>query len=66
MTKSETVPLVRACAVGKRPAVEVHWKGHWYPPHVLAQRGGAYNTSYDEEGAEWNKWVASRGIRPHS
>jgi hypothetical protein len=51
---------------GTGSAVEVRWKGDWYPAHVLAQRGGVHYIQYDGEGEEWNEWVASRRIRTRS
>ena len=44
-------------AVGS--AVEVRWKGDWYPARVLALRGGVHYIQYDGEGEEWNEWVPS-------
>jgi hypothetical protein len=43
--------------------VEVRWKGDWYPATILELRGGVHYIAYDDEGEEWNEWVASKRIR---
>jgi hypothetical protein len=44
-------------------AVEVQWKGKWYPATVLEAHAGIHHIQYDEYGPEWNEWVASKRIR---
>jgi hypothetical protein len=44
-------------------AVEVRWKGDWYPAQVLDVRGGVHYIKYDADSDEWNEWVGSRRIR---
>lgn len=45
-------------------AVQVQWKGKWYPAKVAAMRSGVHQIRYDTYGPEWNEWVASQRIRP--
>jgi len=43
--------------------VEVRWKGDWYAATILELRGGVHYIKYDDDGDEWNEWVASKRIR---
>jgi hypothetical protein len=45
-------------------AVEVRWKGAWYPATIRERRGGMHCIAYDGYGAEWNEWVSTKRIRP--
>ena len=44
-------------------AVDVKWKGKWYPGRVLDDDGGAYFVSYDGYDSTWNEWAAPGRVR---
>lgn len=43
--------------------VEVEWEGKWYPAHVLDAKLGVHFVHYDDDGEEWDEWVAPQRIR---
>ncbi len=44
-------------------ALEVEWRGVWYPARVLAERAGIHHIHYDGYSDAWDEWVASRRCR---
>lgn len=44
-------------------AVEVKWKGNWYPATILEAYSGIHQIQYEGYGPEWNEWVALKRIR---
>ena len=44
-------------------AVEIDFKGVWYPGKVLKVEGEMYFVSYDEWDAVWNEWVGAERLR---
>ena len=44
-------------------AVEIDFKGVWYPGKVLKVEGEMYFVSYDEWDAVWNEWVDAERLR---
>jgi len=54
-------PGLEVHARGK--AVEVQWKGRWFPAKVLDERRGVHHIRYDGFGPEWDEWVAKERIR---
>lgn len=44
-------------------AVEVLWKGRWYPAKVLETKPSQWFIGYDGYGKEWNEWVGQDRIR---
>lgn len=50
-------------AYARGAAVEVLWKGRWFPATVLAERLGVHHIRYDGFGGEWDEWVAKERIR---
>lgn len=38
-------------------AVNILWKGQWYPGRILEVRNGAYHITYDGYDSSWNEWV---------
>jgi hypothetical protein len=64
----EWVPLERVRELRREThpigaAVEVRWKGDWFPAVVLDVRSGIHLIHYDGYGAEWDEWVAGRRVR---
>ena len=53
--------LLTAQAPGE--AVEVYWKGRWYPARVLQAKASQWFIAYDGYGANWNEWVGQDRIR---
>lgn len=47
----------------KGTAIEVKWKGDWYPAKILKGHSGIHYIQYDDSGPEWNEWVALKRIR---
>ena len=50
--------------VGPGSAVDVYWKGDWYPARVLERRGASYYVTYDGYARSWDEWVGSNRLRP--
>ncbi|MEO8587825.1 MAG: agenet domain-containing protein [Flavobacteriales bacterium] len=44
-------------------AVEIDFKGVWYPGKILKVDGEKYFVSYDEWDAVWNEWVGKERLR---
>ncbi len=44
-------------------AVQIEWRGAWYPGKVLRQRGHRYLVHYDGFGGEWNEWAPASRVR---
>lgn len=44
-------------------AVEVNWKGSWYPAHVISVRRNRWKVHYDGYSDSWDEWVTARRIR---
>lgn len=44
-------------------AVEVEWKGKWYPARVLKVSKGTYFIHYDGYESSWDEWVGPKRIR---
>jgi len=58
--------LNRLRAARKGQAVEINWRGGWWPGKVLRARDGRYKISYDNYGSEWDEWVTPDRLRaPH-
>ena len=53
--------ITSAYKIGER--VEVEWKKHWYPAHIINIKGGSHYVSYDEYDLDDNEWVSSKRIR---
>jgi hypothetical protein len=50
-------------AFGVGDAVEVKWKGSWYPASVLETKNGKYKIHYDGYSNSWDEWVGPNRIR---
>lgn len=48
---------------GKGDAVEVNWKGQWYPARVLKVGNGQWRIRYDGYSSSWDEWVGPDRIR---
>lgn len=58
--------LVRLRTARKGQAVEINWRGGWWPGKVLRGKNGRYKITYDNYGAEWDEWVTPKRLRaPH-
>lgn len=44
-------------------AVQVLWKGSWYPAHVLSARNGKYRIHYDGYDSSWDETVGPSRIK---
>lgn len=44
-------------------AVQVKWKGSWWPAHVLKAKGGLWKIHYDGYDSSWDEWVGPDRIR---
>jgi len=47
----------------KRKALQVKWKGNWYPAHLNEKRDGQWCISYDGFGADWDECVGKDRVR---
>lgn len=52
-----------ASAQNVNDAVEIDFKGTWYPGKVLKAEGEKYFVSYDDWDAVWNEWVGKERLR---
>jgi hypothetical protein len=52
-----------AFAQNVNDAVEIEFKGVWYPGNILKAEGEKYFVSYDEWDAVWNEWVGQERLR---
>ncbi|HXV43316.1 MAG TPA: agenet domain-containing protein [Anaerolineae bacterium] len=60
---SDRIREVVRTTYSKGTAVEVKWKGEWYPAKVLEGHSGIHYIQYDGFGPEWNEWVALKRLR---
>ncbi len=44
-------------------AVDVKWKGDWYPASVIDAKPGQWKVHYDGYGSSWDEWVTQDRIR---
>lgn len=44
-------------------AVDVLWKGAWYPATIIDVRSGVHQIHYEGFGEEWDEWVALKRMR---
>ena len=47
----------------KRKALQVKWKGNWYPAHLNEKRDGKWCISYDGFGSDWDECVDKDRVR---
>jgi hypothetical protein len=44
-------------------AVQVNWKGKWWPAHVIASKKGQWKIHYDGYDNSWDEWVGPARIK---
>jgi uncharacterized protein with FMN-binding domain len=44
-------------------ALEVEWKGKWYPAKILEVKDGKYKIHYDGYESSWDEWVTTARMR---
>ena len=47
----------------KGDAVQVNWKGKWWPAHVIAVKNGKPKVHYDGYDNSWDEWVGPDRIK---
>lgn len=55
------LPAQAECRRGD--AIEVLWKGKWYPAHALRYRDGQCKVTYDGYDSSWDEWVGPKRYR---
>jgi hypothetical protein len=45
-------------------AVEIEWKGRFWPGRVVAVADDFARVHYDDYGPEWDEWVTAKRLRP--
>lgn len=44
-------------------AVDILWRGQWYPGRVLEVSGNSYKITYDGYDSSWDEWVEPERLR---
>lgn len=66
---ADRIQILEASSPGKASqyktgqAVEVNWKGTWYPAKILSAKGGRYKIHYEGYNSSWDEWVGPERIR---
>ena len=58
---AQLVPVAGAYAVGD--AVNVLWKGSWYPGKIIGVNAGQYKVHYDGYASSWDEWVGPARLK---
>lgn len=54
-------PAAGAFAAGE--AVNILWKGSWYPGKIIGVNGAQYKVHYDGYSASWDEWVTAARLK---